>query len=139
MKIINIKSYYPFVESDYLCEVSDEIADMLKQFKRKDHAEYERRRVHRAYYSLNADDGIENRTVFLTLSTEEIYEEKQAKQMLYAAINKLSKKQANRIYAYFFLGLKIIEIARFEGIEQSAIGQSIQRGLKRLSKILKNI
>ncbi len=52
MKRINLRDYYPFYTSDFFIEVTDEIAALLIQFKREEHADHERRRVHRAYYSL---------------------------------------------------------------------------------------
>lgn len=57
MKRINLRDYYPFYTSDFFIEVEDEIAASLIQFKREEHAEHERRRVHKAYYSLDAGDG----------------------------------------------------------------------------------
>lgn len=137
MKIINLKQLYPFIESNYFCEVSDEIANCLMKFRRQEHAANERKRVHRAYYSLDAGNGIENEIVVLVLSPEEIYERKLIKNELYAAINRLPKKQAQRIYAYFFLGFRKSEIARQEGVEQSAVGRSIESGLKKMEKYIK--
>jgi len=102
MKKINLRDLYPFYKSDYLIEIPDEVAELIKQIERKEHADYERIRVNKAYYSLDADDGIERDIVLLVLSPEEIYERKLSKQELYAAINSLPEKQAKRIYAHFF-------------------------------------
>lgn len=111
MKKINLRDYYPFYKSDLFVEVTDEIAELFKQFNRKEHADFERRRVHKAYYSLDADDGIEKDIVLLVLSPDEIYERKLSNQELYAAINSLPEKQAKRIYAYFFLGICIYAVS----------------------------
>ena len=137
MKIINIKKLYPFYTSDCFCEVSDEIAEQLKQFEKKDHAAYERRRVYGAYYSFDANDSIEGK-IIMVLSPEEIYEQKLISKKLYAAINSLPKKQTQRIYAHFFLGMSKAEIARSEGVDAVSVRQSIQRGLKRIKKFLKS-
>lgn len=102
MKKINLRDLYPFYKSDFFIEVADEVADLIKQIDRKEHADYERARVYKAYYSLDAGDGIEKDIVFFALSAEEIYERKLSKQELYAAINSLPEKQAKRIYALFF-------------------------------------
>ena len=92
MKRINLRDYYPFYTSDFFIEVTDEIAALLIQFKREEHAEHERRRAHKAYYSLDADDGIEKDVVLLVLSPEEIYSRKLSEQELYAAVSHLPEK-----------------------------------------------
>ncbi len=138
MKTINLKDYYPFYLSDSYIEVPDDIVQLLKQFKHKDHADYERRRVHGAYYSLDADDGIGKAIVLFALSPEEIYEQKLSIQELYAAINSLPEKQAKRIFAYFFLGLSKTRIAQIEGVNKSQISRSIERALKNIKTSLKD-
>jgi len=52
MKKINLRDLYPFYKSDFLIEIADEVAELIKQIERKEHAEYERIRVNKAYYSL---------------------------------------------------------------------------------------
>lgn len=119
MKRINLRDLYPFYKSDIFVEVPDEVAELFKQINRKEHADFERRRVHKAYYSLNAEDGIEKDVVLLVLSPEEIYERKLSSQELYAAINSLPDKQAKRVYAHFFLDMSKSQIARIEGVQQT--------------------
>jgi|GEM_PF-3405575 len=41
MTTINLRDYYPFFKSDFFVEVTDEVAKRLKQFNRKDHADYD--------------------------------------------------------------------------------------------------
>mgnify|MGYP001161536042 FL=1 len=72
MKKINLRDLYPFYKSDFLIEIADEVVELIKQIERKEHADYERIRVNKAYYSLDADDGIERDIVLLVLSLEEI-------------------------------------------------------------------
>lgn len=139
MKRINLRELYPFYEYDFFLEVSDKLAELLKLLKRKDHAEREYRRFHRAYYSLDADDGIEKDIILLVLSPEEIYERKLSNQELYAAINSLQEKQAKRIYAYFFLGMSKAEIARIEGVNKSTITRSIEQALKSMGEFFKKV
>lgn len=139
MKIINLRDYYPFYQSDFFVEVPEEISELFRQFNRKEHADFERRRVYKAYYSLDTGDNIEKDVVLLVLSPEEIYERKLSKQELYAAINGLPEKQAKRIYARFFLGMSKAEIARIEGVSKTAVAHSIEQGLKSIEKFLKNI
>ena len=53
---INLRDYYPFYKSDFFVEVTNEILELFKQLNRKEHADFERRRVYKAYYSLDADE-----------------------------------------------------------------------------------
>ncbi len=138
MLTINLRDYYPFLKSNFFVEVTDEVAKWLTQFNRKDHADYERRRVYKAYFSLDADDGIEKDVVLVVLSPEEIYERKLSNQELFAAINRLPEKQAKRIYAHFFLEMSKAEIARIEGVSKPAVIHSIAQGLKSIEKFLKS-
>lgn len=137
MKKINLRDLYPFYKSDFLIEIADEVAELIKQIERKEHADCERIRVNKAYYSLDADDGIERDIVLLVLSPEEIYERKLSKRELYAAINSLPEKQAKRIYAHFFLGMRKAEIARIEGVNKCQVSRSIDKALKNIEKFLK--
>lgn len=138
MTRINLRDCYPFYKSDFFVKVTDEVVGLLRQFTRKDHADFERSRVHKAYYSLDAGDSIERDVILLVLSPEEIYERKLSNQELYAAINILPEKQAKRIYAHFFLDMSKAEIARIEGVSKPAVTHSIEQGLKRIEKFLKN-
>ena len=137
MKRVNLRDLYPFYKSDVLIEIADEVAELIKQIERKEHADYERIRVNKAFYSLDACDGIERDIVLLVLSPEEIYERKLSKQELYAAINSLPEKQAKRIYAHFFLGMSKAEIARIEGVNKCQVSRSIDKALKNIEKFLK--
>ena len=136
---INLRDYYPFYTSDFFLEVADEIALYLKRFELDEKAYRLRTYRHKAYYSLDRNDGIEHDAIFLSLSPEEIYERKVTKQEIYAAINNLSDKQAKRIYAYFFLGMSKAAIPKSEGVRESTIWESIERGLRNIKKFLKNL
>ena len=59
-------------------------------------------------------------------------------QELHAAIASLPNKQAKRIYAHFILGMTKQDIARAEGVHEKVVRVAIERGLRRLEKILKN-
>lgn len=52
MAIINLRDYYPFYTSDCFMEVSEEVAEMFKEFDRKEAAYRLRTYRHKAYYSL---------------------------------------------------------------------------------------
>ena len=50
MAIINLRDYYPFYTSDCFMEVSEEVAEMFKEFDRKEAAYRLRTYRHKAYY-----------------------------------------------------------------------------------------
>lgn len=139
MTKINLRDYYQFYKYDFFIEVSEELTELFGLFERKDHADFERRRIHKAYYSLDADDGIGRDIVLLVLSPQEIYERKVDNQELYAAINSLPEKQAKRIYAHFFLGMSITQIAQIEGVNKCQISRSIKKSVKNIEKFIKNM
>ena len=134
MAIINLRDYYPFYTSDCFMEVSEEVAEMFKEFDRKEAAYRLRTYRHKAYYSLDRDDGLEHEAVFVALSPHELYERKVTMQELHAAIASLPDKQAKRIYARYYLGMTVNEITEVEGVDPSRVRDSIRRGLKQLAK-----
>ena len=138
MAIINLRDYYPFYTSDCFMEVSEEVAEMFKEFDRKEAAYRLRTYRHKAYYSLDRNDGLEHEAVFVALSPHELYERKVTMQELHAAIASLPNKQAKRIYAHFILGMTKQDIARAEGVHEKVVRVAIERGLRHLEKILKN-
>ena len=134
MAIINLRDYYPFYTSDCFMEVSDEVAEMFKEFDRKEAAYRLRTYRHKAYYSLDRDDGLEHEAVFVALSPHELYERKVTMQELHAATASLPDKQAKRIYAHFILGMTKQDIARAEGVHEKVVRVAIERGLLLLTK-----
>ena len=135
MAIINLRDYYPFYTSDCFMEVSEEVAEMFKEFDRKEAAYRLRTYRHKAYYSLDRDDGLEHEAVFVALSPHELYERKVTMQELHAAIASLPDKQAKRIYAHFILGMTKQDIARAEGVHEKVVRVAIERGLRRLEDL----
>ena len=92
----------------------------------------------KAYFSLDAGDGIEHEALFVALSPCELYERKVTAQELRAALNALPDTQGRRVYAHYILGLSKTEIARAEGVAKSRVSESIERGLRNMEKFLKN-
>ena len=138
MAQINLKDFYPSEKKDIFVDVSDELAAVMFEFRRRE-ANYEKRlRRHKAYYSLDRSDGVENSIIFQEKAPDELYEEKVANEELHTAIAQLSKKQAQRIVAYFLLGISKEEIARAEGVSWFSINKSIRQGLIRIEKILRS-
>lgn len=138
MTKINLREYYPdFYATDCMIEVPDEVAALMAAYERAEAAYYLRRYRHKAYYSLDRVDGIENDILFVSLSPCEIYERKVTVEQLHAAIAALPDKQAKRIYAHYFLGMSKSAIAKAEGVSKAVVGEAIERGLKNMEKFLK--
>lgn len=139
MKSVNLRKLYPFYPSDQWIEVSDEIAQTIRSFELSENAFKLRTYRHKAYYSLDRNDGIEKEMLLVSLSSQELYERKVTQQELYAAISQLPEKQAKRIYAHFFLGMSKTAIANVERVDERAVRKSIERGLMQMEKFLKHL
>lgn len=138
MTIINLRDYYPFYTSDNFIDVPDEVYELLKEFDRKEAAYRLRTYRHKAYYSLDRNDGIEHEALFVSPSPYELYERKISIQELHTAISNLPDKQAKRVYAHFILGMSQADIAKVEGVSKMAVCYSIEKALKSMRKFLKN-
>ncbi len=138
MKRINLSDFYsPIYSVDCQCEVPDEVADLLLLYKRLEGAQRRLIYKHRAHYSLDRDDGIENVAIFFAPPAHEVYEQKMTRQTLYDTIQELPEKQFKRLYAHYFLEMSYSQIARIEHIGESAVRRSVNRALIRLQKKLK--
>ena len=110
---------------------------MLEAIRATERAEaaYDRRMYrYKAHYSLDSDNGIENAVLMKPQTPEMFLEEKQLREQLYTAVMALPEKQAKRIYARYYLGMRVGEIAAAEGVDPSRVRDSIRRGLKQLGK-----
>lgn len=134
MKEINLRDYYPFYTQDTIVEVPDEVAALLREYQLKEAAQYLRTYRHRAFYSLDVGDNIECRALIVAPSPFEIIERRQTAELIYKALSSLPDKQAQRIYAHYFLGMSKAAIARAEGRDITSVRDSIKRGLRQLEK-----
>ena len=135
MKKINLRELYPNVyTTDFFVDVTEEVMETIRAAERAG-AAYDRRMYrYKAYYSLDCDNGIENAILMKPQTPEMLLEEKQFQEQVYAAVMKLPEKQAKRIYARYYLGMTVNEIAEVEGVDPSRVRDSIRRGLKQLAK-----
>ncbi len=139
MTKINLREHYPnYYKTDYIIEVPDEVAAIMQEYDRLDAAYRRRTYYHKAHYSLDRGDGIEYEALFVSMTPCEIYERKVTMEQLHAAMAFLPDKQAQRIYAYYFLGLTVTAIAKSEGVSAASVSESIQRGLRNMENFLKN-
>lgn len=137
MQKINLRDLYPDVyKTDAFVDVAEEVLAVIQSQQQAD-AAYERRKFrHKAHYSLDREDGIENDTLARPLTPEEVMEQKQLREEVYAALMQLPAIQARRIYARFYLGMTVAEISRIEGADRRRVWESIRRGLKKLARLL---
>ena len=135
MQKINLRELYPDIyKKDTYLEVTDEVQAVFLADKRAE-ARYLRQMYnYKAHYSLDCDNGIENAILMKPQTPEMLLEEKQLREKLYAAVMALPEKQAKRIYARYYLGMRVGEIAAAEGVDPSRVRDSIRRGLKQLAK-----
>ena len=135
MKKVNLRELYPDVyKTDHFVEVTEDVLETIRSAERAE-AAYDRRMYrYKAHYSLDCDNGIENAILLKPQTPEMVLEEKQFQEQVYAAVMKLPEKQAKRIYARYYLGMTVNEIAEVEGVDPSRVRDSIRRGLKRLGK-----
>jgi RNA polymerase sigma-70 factor (ECF subfamily) len=133
-----LRDFYPHYRNDTFIEAADGVERLLREFDLLESAYLRRLYRHKAHYSLDRGDGVENTALCRTPSPAEEYERKEALTELYAAIASLPDKQAKRIYAHFFLGMSKAEIARAEEVSAFTVRQSIVRALASLRKKLKD-
>lgn len=134
MKEINLRDYYPHYTTDKYVEVPDEVFAILENFKRQEESYQRSLRRYKAFYSLDADNGIEKGILLEQPSPFELLEQQRMIALLYQGLATLPDKQRQRIYAHYFLGMSKTAIARQEGCDPSSVRDSIKRGLVRLEK-----
>ncbi|WP_294143520.1 RNA polymerase sigma factor [uncultured Clostridium sp.] len=138
MSKINLREFYPFYHNDLFVEVPDEVAEALAEAERLERNYIRRVYWNKAYFSLDAEDGIEHEALFVALSPCELYERKVTAQELRAALSALPEMQSRRVYAHYILGMNKTEIAWAEGVHEKTVRTSIERGLRNMENFLKN-
>jgi RNA polymerase sigma-70 factor (ECF subfamily) len=137
MTTINLRELYPWYTEDTFIEVSDEVAAFLEEDKRLqiNYAQYIR--DNRAFYSLDAGDGIEAEALNLPEQPDEALERMELERLLKEALAQLTSSQRRRLFASVLNDESNQRIAKRESVDESAVRRSIQRGLAALKKILK--
>ena len=141
MQIVNLKKYYyELFKKDTFVEVSDEVAESLLLIHREENNHKRKIWYHKAFYSLDREDGIENDALdFTDKSPEEILMEQEEERFflltlgrLEEALSSLTPVQEKRIRARYLCGMKVREIAAAEGVSISVVHTSIRSGIKNL-------
>ena len=143
MPIINLKKYYyPIVKSDTFVEVSDEVAEGLLQLRRDEDRIISRIRYHKAYYSLDADNGIENSALNweqpspenILIQREDDAHYELTLQQVDEAMAILTPVEKQYIHARFIEKKKYREIAQAEGITDSKANYNVRAAVNKLRR-----
>lgn len=146
MQTVNLKKYYyPLFTKDTFVEVSDEVAEALLLMHREENNRIRKMYYHKAYFSLDREDGIENDALCgFEKSPEEILMEQEEERFfrltlerLDEALSNLTETQQRRIRARYLSGMTIQGIAASEGVSVSVVSESIRSGLKKLRTYMK--
>ena len=137
MTTIDLRELYTWYTEDTFIEVSDEVAAFLEEDKRLqiNYAQYIR--DNRAFYSLDAGDGIEADALNLPEQPDEALERMELERLLKEALAQLTETQRRRLLASVLNDESNQRIAKRESVDESAVRRSIQRGLAALKKILR--
>ena len=137
MTTINLRELYPWYTEDTFIEVSDEVAAFLEEDKRLQVNYTQYIRDNRAFYSLDAGDGIEAEVLNLPEQPDEVLERMELERLLQEALAQLTPAQRRRVLAHFVEGRSQLEIAASEGVVKSTVSEAISRGRKNLRNFLK--
>ena len=139
MKTTNLRDFYNWYKQDEFIEVSAEVAEEMMADKRYQKSHERQMYRYKAQYTLDADNGIEAAAIIRTTDDPAaILEMKERFCSLCRALNSLPEIQGRRIEAHFMLGKSRKEIAAAEGVSESAVSASIERGLRAMKKYLFN-
>jgi len=134
---INLREFYPFYTHDEFVEVSEEVAAEMMADKRYERTHERNVRRHKIY-SLDADDGIEAIASAMSCQSnnpEAIFSVMDTHCRICHALNILPELQGRRVEARYIFGKSVQEIAKSEGVSESSIKESLERGLKTMRKI----
>ena len=137
MTTINLREFFYWYKVDEYIEVSDEVAEELQADKRFEAAYAERVRYNKAFYSLDCDDGIEYSACLHEPTPQELLDRVELFVRLWNALNSLPEIQGRRVDAHLILGKSYRQIAREEGVDKSAVRCSVESGIKRMKKYLR--
>ena len=137
MKEINLRELYPDTyNTDTFVEVADEVWAAISSSQRAE-AAYERRKFrHKAHYSLDYGNGIEKAAHQAVPTPEELLEEKQQRELLYAAVMSLPEKYRTVLDLFYYEELSVREIAGLLHIEVSAVTTRLSRARAKLKEQL---
>ena len=137
MKFIDLRKEYPHLDSTYSeYPVSYKIDAVFEEYRLAEQALEKRRTRNGDVVSLDSDPGIEAHIADHQPGPEDETLKHIQNEALYKALRSIPRKQAERIYAYYFMDMTLDEIAEAEGVYKSAVRKSILLGKQKLKEIL---
>ena len=137
MKFIDLRKEYPHLDSTYSeYPVSYKIDAVFEEYRLAEQALEKRRTRNGDVVSLDSDPGIEEHIADHQPGPEDETIKHIQNEALYKALRSIPRKQAERIYAYYFMDMTLDEIAEAEGVYKSAVRKSIMLGKQKLKEIL---
>ena len=137
MKFIDLRKEYPHLDSTYSeYPVSYKIDAVFEEYRLAEQALEKRRTRNGDVVSLDSDPGIEAHIADHKPGPEDETIKHIQNEALYKALRSIPRKQAERIYAYYFMDMTLDEIAEAEGVYKSAVRKSIMLGKQKLKEIL---
>lgn len=137
MKFIDLRKEYPHLDSRYSeYPVSCKINAVFEQCRLYEQAREKRRKRNGDIISLDTEPGIEAYIIERKPDPEEKAIIQIQCEELYKALRLIPRKQAERIYAHYFMDMTLEEISCSEGVSKVAVHKSIELGKKNLRKIL---
>ena len=135
---INLRDFYSWYTHDEYVEVSDEVAAELIADKNY-HKAHDRRMRRNNAYSFDVEADIEAVALASNADNPEaIFTMMDKHCRLCHALNSLPEIQGRRVDAHYLLGMSRKEIAKAEGVCESSVNESIDRGLKAMKKVFSN-
>lgn len=137
MKFIDLRKEYPHLDSTYSeYPLSYKIDAVFEEYRLAEQALEKRRTRNGDVVSLDSDPGIEAHIADHQPGPEDETIKHIQNEALYKALRSIPRKQAERIYAYYFMDMTLDEIAEAEGVYKSAVRKSIMLGKQKLKEIL---
>lgn len=121
----------------HIIEINSTIYDVFNESELIDLSQLNEYDRHIEHLSLD-DNSIYYRASNKQQTIEEMIEKKLQSEELYKAISKLSDIQKRRIKMYYFENMTLQEIAKIEGCSIMSVKESIDSGINKLRKNLKN-
>lgn len=137
MTTINLREFYPWYMQDEVIEVTDEVAIALRNDKLYEAAHQRQIVRNKAQYSLDCDDGIEYSACLHEPTPQELLDRMELFYRLWNALNSLPPAQGRRVNACIILGKSYCEVADVQGVHESAVRRTVERGLENMKDYLK--
>lgn len=118
-------------------KVSDEIYNLLDRFELDDLSEmneFDNHIEHSELTELTLHNRLKNKP---SLLEDEILNKLYCEEV-FSLLNELPELQRKRIKMYYFSNMTLDEIAKIEGTTHQAISKSINNGIRKLQKLVKN-